>query len=129
MEEKQKRTNPWMEAVKIYNQQTGGPWFIPKKPKEGEKPSKEYSAVRTIMQDFVAKKSAPVAEAKSETVAVAKPAGRPRKALAVPTSAPAPTPTPEPVASEKPARKSRVKKDEARAIVMDAMEKLRKLID
>jgi hypothetical protein len=79
------------------------------------------------MQESIGKKTATMAPIPES--GTAKPAGRPRKATAPAAPVPPPGPLVEPVATEKPARKTRVKKDEARAIVMDAMEKLRKLID
>lgn len=80
MDKPKRLPNAWVEAVKLYNTQHGGRWTIPRKPKDGEEPSKEYLAVKALMKTPGPATTAPTAT---------RPRGRPRK-----TPAPSAAPTP-----------------------------------
>lgn len=52
MDKVKRAPNSWVQAVKLYNAKTGGRYTIPRKPKDGEEPSKEYLEVRKLMENI-----------------------------------------------------------------------------
>jgi hypothetical protein len=78
MESKKRQANAWVQAVKLFNEQHGGRWTIPRKPKDGESASAEYTAVRELMKQFTRPSIKIEDEAPKE---VQKSAKAPRKAL------------------------------------------------
>lgn len=107
METSKRQPNTWVQAVKLFNQQKGEGhrWTIPRKPKDGESPSADYLAVRTLMKQFTRPAHEEAKEPK-EVREAPKPAKAPRKALAA-----AAAPVEEEVAvSAGPARKVRKSK-------------------
>jgi hypothetical protein len=84
MESKKRQANAWVQAVKLFNEQQGGRWTIPRKPKEGESPSAEYTAVRELMKQFTRPSHDEPKEAREPKREVPKTAKAPRKTLSKP---------------------------------------------
>lgn len=76
MDKVKRAPNAWVQAVKQFNAKNGGRYTIPRKPKDGEEPSKEYLEVRALMMNIPG--SAPAA-----APAEKRPKGRPRKPVIV----------------------------------------------